>query len=626
MTSTPDLPLAADFAQATQDDWRKLVDGVLKGAPFERLVSKTYDDLKIAPIYPRAKGAVPIAGRAAAMPWQIMQRIDHPDPAQANMQALHDLESGATGLTLVFAGANGAHGFGLDPSAQAIERILDGVILDAGIALELQIGPQSRMAAIHVAELVKRKGFSPATCDIRFGLDPLGACAVWGSSPYSWSEIVPAVTSAVRGLAGMGFKSPIVAADGRVVHDAGGSEAQELAFALAAGVAYLRAIEQSGVPLDAVQGMIYTRLTADADQFLTLAKFRAMRLLWARTEQACGLTPRPLFIAADTSWRMLTQRDPYVNMLRATMATFSAGLGGANAITVLPHTLARGLPDAFARRIARNTQLILLEESNLAKVGDPAAGSGGIEALTGELCEAAWALFQETEKAGGLFAVLEQNVLQRKVAATRAAREVNVAKRRDVLTGASEFPNLHENDIAVLDAKPIVLPAYGEAKFKFDSLPPMRLAAPFELLRDRSDAILKKTGKRPRVFLANLGTAADFTVRATFAKSFFETGGIEAIASDGYRNRDDMIAAFKASGAKLACICSTDDIYARDASGAAEALAAAGATHIYLAGRPKDQDPLKAAGVGGFIYAGCDVLSTLQQAHAILRLEPESKP
>src|ERR1700754_985405 len=528
-TTTDDLPLAAEFAPATYDDWRKLVDVVLKGAPFEKLLGKTYDGIRIDPIYRRAKGAAPIAGRAAATPWQIMQRIDHSDAAQANAQALHDLENGATGLTMVFAGANGAHGFGLDPSAEAIAKVLDGVFLDAGIALELQIGPQSRMAAIHVAEFVKRKGFSPAACDIRFALDPLGAGAVWGSSPYAWAEIVPAVTGAVQGLAGMGFKSPIAAADGRVVHDAGGSEVQELAFALAAAVAYLRAIEQSGMALDAAQGMIYARLAADADQFLTMAKFRAMRLLWARIEQACGLTPKPLFIAADTSWRMLTQRDAFVNMLRATVATFSAGLGGANAITVLPHTLARGLPDAFARRIARNTQLILLEESNLAKVGDPGAGSGGIEALTRELCEAAWALFQETEKAGGLFTALENNVIQKKVAATRAAREANIAKRRDVLTGASEFPNLREADIAVLDARPILLPSYGEAKYKFDPLTPMRLAAPFEALRDKSDAILKKTGKRPSVFLANLGTAADFTARATFAKSFFETGGIEAI-------------------------------------------------------------------------------------------------
>ncbi|HKU09036.1 MAG TPA: methylmalonyl-CoA mutase family protein, partial [Bradyrhizobium sp.] len=596
--------------------WRKLVDGVLKGAPFEKLVSKTYDGIRIEPIYSRAKGAAPIAGRAAAAPWQIMQRIDHPDAAQANAQALHDLENGSTGLTLVFAGANGAYGFGLDPSPEAIEKILDGVFLDAGIALELQIGPQSRMAAIHVAELVKRRGLSPASCDIRFGLDPLGAGAVWGSSPYAWAEIVPAVTGAVQSLAGMGFKGPIVAADGRVVHDAGGSEVQELAFTLAAAVAYLRAIEQSGIALDAAQGMVYARLTADADQFLTLAKFRAMRLLWARVEQACGLTPRPLFIAADTSWRMLTQRDAFVNMLRATMATFSAGLGGANAITVLPHTLARGLPDPFARRVARNTQLVLLEESNLGKVSDPAAGSGGIEALTRELCETAWALFQETEKAGGLFAALEENVIQRKVAATRAAREANIAKRRDVLTGASEFPNLHEADIAVLDARPIVLPSYGEAKYKFDPLPPMRLAAPFEALRDKSDAILKKTGERPKVFLANLGTAADFTARATFAKSFFEAGGIEAVDTEGFFVFVELAGAFKASGADIACVCSSDSVYAGKAADAAKALQAAGARHIYLAGRPGEQEAaFRAAGVGDFIFAGGDALAVLRDAY-----------
>ena len=217
----------------------------------------------------------------------------------------------------------------------------------------------------------------------------------------------------------MGFKGPLAAADGRVIHDAGGSEVQELAFVLATGVAYLRAIESAGIALEDAQGMIYARLAADADQFLTMAKFRALRLLWARVEQASGLAPKPLFIAADTAWRMLTQRDAYVNMLRATMATFSAGLGGADSINVLPHTLALGLPDAFARRAARNTQLVLLEESNLAKVSDPAAGSGGIETLTQQLCEAAWSLFQEIEKAGGVFASLEQGLIQRKVAATR---------------------------------------------------------------------------------------------------------------------------------------------------------------------------------------------------------------
>jgi methylmalonyl-CoA mutase len=615
-SATDDLRLAADFQPATYDDWRKLVDGVLKGAPFEKLVGKTYDGLKIEPIYPRAHGAAPVAGRAEAAPWQIMQRIDHPDAAQANAQALHDLENGANGLTLVFSGANGAYGFGLEPSAEALEKVLDGVFIDAGIAIELQVGLQSRMAAIHMAEYVKRRGVDPAACSIRFGLDPIGACAVWGSSPYSWPEIVPAVTGAIKGLAAMEFKGPFATADGRVIHDAGGSEVQELAFVLAAGVQYMRALESAGVGLEDIQGMIYARLSADADQFLTMAKFRALRLLWGRVEQSCGLAPKPLFIAADTAWRMLTRRDPYVNMLRATMATFSAGLGGADSINVLPHTLALGLPDPFARRAARNTHLVLLEESNLAKVADPAAGSGGIETLTQQLSEAAWALFQEIEKAGGVFSALTQNLIQKKVAATRGVREANIAKRKEVLTGASEFPNLHEAAVTVLDTRPVELAPYGEARIAFDALPPMRLAAPFERLRDKSDEILKKTGARPKVFLAGLGTPADFTARATFAKSFFETGGIETVDTEGFTEPATLAAAFKASGAALACLCSSDKVYADHAIPAAKALHAAGSKHIYLAGRPGEQEAaLRAAGVNDFIFAGGDALAMLQDAY-----------
>ena len=616
MTRPDELSLAADFAPATHDDWRKLVDGVLKGAPFEKLVSKTYDGLTIEPIYRRAANVAAIAGRPEGRPWQIMQRVDHPDPAAANALALHDLENGANGLTMVFAGANGAYGFGLDPAPQSIARVLDGVFLDAGINVELQIGPQTRMAAIHLVEYVKQRSLDPAACNIRFGLDPIGASAVWGFSPYAWLEITPAFTTAIKGLMAAGFKGPFAVADGRVIHDAGGSEAQELVFVLASATAYLRAMETAGIPLETARSMIYARLSADADQFLTIAKFRALRLLWGHVEQACGLEPKPIFISADTSWRMLTQRDPYVNMLRATMATFAAGLGGADAITVLPHTLALGLPDAFARRAARNTQLILLEESNLAKVSDPAAGSGGIESLTQALCEAAWAAFQEIEKAGGAFAALEQNLIQDKVATTRKAREANINKRKDALTGATAFPNLNEAQVAVLDARPIELAPYGEAKFKFDALPPMRLAAPFEHLRDRSDDMLKKTGARPRVFLANLGTPADFTARATFARSFFETGGIEAVASEDLAEAAAISAAFKVSGAALACICSSDKVYGDSAEAAAKALHAAGARHIYLAGRAGEQEAaLRAAGVNDFIFAGGDALAALQQAH-----------
>lgn len=614
-----DLRLAADFAPATYDDWRKLAEGVLKGAPFEKLVGKTYDGLRIEPIYQRANDAPAIAARAIGTPWRIMQRIDHPDAGKANVQALHDLENGANGLTLVFAGANGARGFGLQATAEAIATVLDGVFVDAGIGIELNIGPQSRMAATHLADFITQKNVDPGACDIRFGLDPIGACAVWGSSAYNWWEIAPAFTDAIKSLAAKGFKGPFAVADGRVVHDAGGSDVQELAYVLAVGVTYLRALEDANVPLDNACNMIYARLSADADQFLTMAKFRALRLLWTRIAESCGLQPKPLFISAETAWRMLTQRDPYVNMLRATIATFSAGLGGADSITVLPHTLALGLPDAFARRAARNTQLILLHESKLAKVSDPAAGAGGIEALTRQLCDAAWAQFQEIEKAGGAFAALGNNVIQPRIAATRAARQASIARRREVLTGATEFPNLHEARATVLKVKPVPAAPYGKAKIKFNPLEPVRLAAPFEALRDKSEHILARSGARPRIFLANLGTPADFTARATFAKSFFETGGIEAVEFNlpSPEKAAALIDAFKASGAALVCLCSSDKVYAAQAETAAKALHAACAAHIYLAGRPgENETAFRAAGVSDFIFAGSDALAILNAGYA----------
>lgn len=613
---TDDLPLAADFAPASRDDWRKLADGVLKGAPFEKLVGKTYDGLRIDPIYERARNAMTIPARTAGSPWQIMQRVDHPDAAIANAQALHDLENGATGLTIVFAGANGARGFGLPPTKEALARVLDGVYLDAGIGIEFEIGPQSRDMGQHLAELLAARKIPPSAVSVRFGLDPIGGGGVRGSSHGSWDSIAKVFGDKIAKLAKLGFRGPFAPADGRVIHDAGGSEAQELAYVLAVGVTYLRALEAAGIALDDARRMIYARLSADADQFLTMAKFRALRLLWARVEQSCELTSQPLFIAADTAWRMLTQRDPDVNMLRATIAAFSAGLGGANSINVLPHTLALGLPDAFARRVARNTQLVLLEESNLDKVSDPAAGSGGIETLTRQLCEAAWAQFQNIESAGGPFAALERNIIQTKVAAVRDARDVNIAKRKDVLTGASEFPNLHEKTPAVLDAKPVTALSPEEIVIRFDALAPIRLAAPFETLRDLSDRLLKTSGKRPAIFLANLGTAADFTARATFAKSFFETGGIEAIDTEGFSDPAALAAAFKSSGAALVCLCSSDKVYAVGAEAAARALHDAGAKHIYLAGRPGELEAaLRTAGVGEFIFAGGDALAMLKTAY-----------
>ncbi len=615
MTDTETLALAADFPAATREDWRTLVDAVLKGAPFERLKSSTYDGLTIEPLAARHPDARAVAARPGATAWEVLARVDHPDPALANEIALRELTNGASGLALVFAGAAGDHGFGLPASEEAISRALEGFDFDAGASLEFDLSPPA--SAVLDAMLAKGFGALQQGAGLRLGHDPIGAFARTGAAAKPWSDEAPHFGRRLAALARAGFDGKLAVADGRVIHNAGGSEAQELAFMLSVALAYLRALEVEGVALEAARRMIFFRLCADADQFLTIAKFRSLRKLWARVETSCGLAAQPAFVSAETAWRMMAQRDPQVNILRASIAVFAAALGGADAITVLPFTAARGLPDRFARRNARNTQLVLLEESHLAQVADPAAGSGTIEDLTDQLCRAAWGLFQEIEAGGGIAAALARGLIQEKVAATRAKRAAAVARQREALTGVSIFPNLHEATVAV-DTAP---GQDGEEHKKNSALAPIRLAEPFEQLRDASDRWLAVTGARPKIFLANLGTQAEFTARSTFAKNFFEAGGIEAVSGAD----DDpaaLDAAFKAAGAGLVCLCSTDKVYEKEAVPAAQALAAAGTRYIYLAGRPGERETaLRAGGVQSFIYEGCDALATLKNAYDILGID-----
>jgi len=309
----------------------------------------------------------------------------------------------------------------------------------------------------------------------------------------------------------------------------------------------------------------------------------------------------------------MSRRDPWVNMLRSTVACFSAGLGGADRVSVLPFTQSLGLPNDFARRIARNTQTVLLEESNLWRVADPAAGAGSFETLTHQLCEAAWSLLQEIEAAGGIEAMLTSGAFQRKVKDTQAQRAKAIARRKDPLTGTSEFPNVSEEPVEVLVAMPVAAPMTHA--IVIEPLPVRRDAQAYEALRDRADEIAAKRGKRANVFLANLGPISAFTARATYAKNFFEAGGIEAPGNDGFEDEAGVVEAFKASGAKIACLCSSDALYAERAAAIAQALAKAGASHIYLAGRPGEMEQTyKAAGIGSFIYVGCDVVALLDDA------------
>ena len=288
-----ELSLARDFPPAQEADWQTLVKEALKGAPVSSLRSVSYDGIVIEPLYARAKDAAVIPGREAGEAWGVMQRLDLPDADAANAQILDDLNHAASGAVLVFEGAVGDYGYALPATEAAIETALAGVHLDWGVPIDLDFGPPSRQAAGIVASYVKAKGLSPSAVNIRFGFDPLGAMATRGVVPKPWTELAPAVTALIAGFVEQGFAGPFFVADGRPVHAAGGSEAQELAFTLANAVAYFRALEAQGMSLDDARRLIFFRLAADQDQFLTIAKFRAIRKLWARIEQASGLEPSP---------------------------------------------------------------------------------------------------------------------------------------------------------------------------------------------------------------------------------------------------------------------------------------------------------------------------------------------
>lgn len=469
-----DNPAVTDLAQ-----WRKLAEAVLRGADFDEvLTARTADGIHIQPLYVKAEGYAPIAGRSAGSLWAIMQRVDDADAPRANKQALTDLENGANGLTLVFKDSIGANGFGIDAKSDLVADLLKGVFLDAGIDIALDCGPRGRENAHAFAEACKALGFPANTVPVRFGLNPVGTGARIGALHGDGAQVAKNVSAAVNDLLGQGFKGPFIAADGRVVHSAGGSEAQELGFVLASALFYLRGLEASGIALNEARSMIEFRLASDSDQFLSIAKHRALRKLWASIETQCGLKPKPIFITSETASRMLTTRDAWVNLLRNGMGCFGAAIGGANAISTLPFTSAIGLADPFARRLARNTQLVLAQESHLASVTDPAAGAGGYEALTDALVEKAWTEFQSIEQDGGIVDALHKGAIQARAKVVAAERRAAIENKEAAILGVTLFPDANEKPITVLAP----MPAHAAPRSaQFEPLKASRIAESFEL-------------------------------------------------------------------------------------------------------------------------------------------------
>lgn len=625
----PRLTLAADFEAPTRDQWQSLVAAVLSKSgldvdesdPETLLASKTYDGIKLRPLYTSDDAAnLPEAGVPGLPPfvrgthpegrvadgWDTRQRHADPDVAATNAAVLADLENGANSVWLRL-------GTGAIP-LDSLADVLNGVFLDFAPVV-LDAGAEYSRAADALFAVFAERKLAGSAVTGTLGADPIGLHARTGRA----HDVAPAAELAVL-VSDTYPRLRTIVADALPYHDAGGSDSQELAASIATGVAYLRAMTEAGLSVDAAAAQLEFRYAATADQFLTIAKLRAARRLWARVGEVCGVSPAASGQVqhAVTSSAMLARRDPWVNMLRSTLACFGAGIGGADAITVQPFDAAIGLPDAFSRRIARNTSSILLEESKLAGVIDPAGGSWYVESLTDALARAAWEEFQAIEAEGGMVAALDSGFVAEWLEATWQARRARLATRADALTGVSEFPNLQEPEVVRPPA-----PADPDG----GGLPKRRYAQEYEQLRDRADAHLAEHGKRPRVFLATLGPVAAHNARASFASNLFAAGGIEPVsagptatgalglgAADGKTSVADVLAAFLQSHTEVACLCGTDLAYAEQADDVTHALTEAGAKAVLLAGKPSDAYD----GVAGFVHTGCDAVEVLSTTLATL--------
>jgi methylmalonyl-CoA mutase len=655
------MDLSAGFDPGAEADWRVLVDKSLAGKPFDTLIRRTPEGLAVRPVYREtdapvradplgAPGLAPFArGRTPVpdlfLPWDIRQVFAHPDPLTTNREILTDLERGVSSIELAV-DPQGVRGVAIRKAGDLTDA-LAGVLLDlAPVALAADDDGIAAAALLSAHLTLAGVG---AQAPASFNVDPLGALLRTGAlAPDALSEALAfAAFAAEAHPAALALR-----ADARAVHEAGGGEAQELGVLIAAGVALLKEGERQGLAATDVSRLTLFTLSVGPDTMAEIAKLRAARLLWARVMEACGApcAARSMRLQAVTSGRMMTRRDPWTNMLRTTAAAFAAGAGGADVVSVRAFTDALGLPTPFARRIARNTHIVLQEEAHIGKVADPAGGAWYVETMTRDLAEAAWAVMQTIERRGGLVQAFADGSLAGDIARVRDARARAVATRREPVTGVSDFPDLGEaiaetaaadpaavlarRAPAALDQRPAsrafadlagaAAMGVGIARLATPGarvapgLAAIRLAAPFEDLRDRADA----AGAPPEVFCVTLGALAEFNARAGFARNLLAAGGVRALSPESeYATLAAMTEAFSASRARVAILCGSDARYGAQAGEAAAALKQAGAAWVILAGKPGALEAtLREAGVDQFVFAGDDAPRALATIHAALGL------
>ncbi|MEP3275271.1 MAG: methylmalonyl-CoA mutase family protein [Stappiaceae bacterium] len=631
---------------ADGQNWLASAKKILRGADIETLRTNTLDGIKLEPIYQGIQNHSASLGRTSDSPWTVVQRIDTGSAESANGTLLGCLENGCQGVDLVLPSAPTAPGSGLSiRDRDDLEVLFSGVDLSA---IEVRISGFSDASAVHAGliDLARCQNATLHDLTLVQATDiTLSGNRVAGLELASFQAAC--IADQFRYLESVGVKSRIATLDTRVWHNAGATNVLELALLAAQLVQLLRLGEEAGLSPDDLVRRIDVTLVADADQFSTIAKFRAARLLTSQLLSHCNIDSVPIPQHGETSWRMMSARDPWVNLLRTTMASFAAGVGGVDSLTVLPFTTALGPAEELAERLARNTQSILIEESNLCRVSDPAAGSGVIEELTSEFATQAWQRFQVIEKAGGLIAAWQSGLIMEMIRTAADTRTQAIGHGKIPITGVSSFPNLGEARPGTAipvdvpersETAPIALPAAGDgARFNAlmaavasgrpigtasdapqdspteFSLTYHRLSEPFEDLRNRAEHAASND-RAPKVILVCLGTPATFTKRATFAQNFFETAGIQAqivVVPDGSCGLDSQL--IREDGA-LICFCGTNEKYRDQATSMVPALRAEGARRIYYSGEGDTLAELQEISAESRLFDGCDMIGLLEDA------------
>jgi methylmalonyl-CoA mutase len=700
------LNIKEDFDSPSVAEWKTIVEKDLKGASFEKkLVTKTYEGIDLQPIYTKTDienlphlNSLPgegnfVRGNNEAgylqNSWKISQEIPLGDAEEFNNALRSDLERGQDSINILLdmptmlgqdsdyaqSGEVGKNGLAIS-ALKSISRALEGIDLNK-YPININAGFSSLPLIMLLQAHLKNQGVDVKNIQGSFDADPVGFYAKYGKLPISLNDTLNELAASVKWTESSTVNLKTICINGNIYHEAGASAAQELAIILATASFYFNELKSKGLNADQIARSTKLVMGIGPNYFMEVAKFRAARILWKNLSNAFGVDEKlsKVFIHGRTSKFNQSVYDPYVNMLRTTTESFAAIVGGVDSLHSNFFDESIRVPDNFSRRIARNTQIVLKEESHLNQLIDPAGGSFYVEKLTDELAKAAWKQFQEIEANGGIIECLGNGFLQNKIDDVNKLRESDLRKRKSVIVGTNMYSNMKEeklekrrqeldklyntrkeylqnyrvsggnakhvsileklNKLMDINSDDLVqtgtnaylegatlgevsksLRAGMEESKEINPIKTFRLAEIFEELRDASLNYKTKNGNAPKVFMVNMGPVKQHKPRADFSTGLFEVGGFDVISPAGFNSTDEAVKSAIESGAKIFVICSTDDTYLELVpplvKGVKSKLPDAS---IVLAGYPKDQiDEHKKSGVDEFIYLGCDVYDILSKS------------